>query len=144
LSVVGYEPPEVYCLKHECIALAPNRRAEIESLKNRTWVLDEFIMRVVTLESDSLLSGVLMKLHEQASALQKKITFHPHCRQRAEGLADDGLPTGAAATVEMLRTFGFDVDVIDSGCCGMAGTLRSLDASGGVETVAANKGIRKE
>ena len=44
-------------------------------------------------------------------------------RHFAEGLADDGLPTGAAATVEMLRAFGYDVDVIDSGCCGMAGTF---------------------
>jgi len=126
LSVVGCEPPEVYCLKHEYPALLPERRMEIESLKNRTWVLDEFVLRVATsgsLESDSLLSETLVKTQAHAPARQKKITFHPHCHQRAEGLADDGLPTGTAATVEMLRAFGFDVDVIDSGCCGMAGTF---------------------
>jgi Fe-S oxidoreductase len=101
--------------------LLPNRRAEIESLKKRTWVIDEFILRVATLESDSKLSGVLTQTHGQSP--RKKITLHPHCHQRAEGLADDGLPTGTAATVEMLRAFGYDVDVIDSGCCGMAGTF---------------------
>jgi len=126
LSVVGCEPPEVYCLKHEYAALIPNRRAEIESLKQRTWVLDEFVLRVVNLgalESDSLLSALMTKMRKQVPALQKKITLHPHCHQRAEGLADDGLPTGFAATTEMLRLFGYDVNVIDSGCCGMAGTF---------------------
>jgi FAD/FMN-containing dehydrogenase/Fe-S oxidoreductase len=123
LSVVGCEPPEVYCLKHEYTALMPARRTEIESLKKRTWVLDEFILRVVTLDTDSLLSALLTKKQVQAPASQKKISLHPHCHQRAEGLADDGLPTGTAATVEMLRLFGHDVDVIDSGCCGMAGTF---------------------
>jgi Fe-S oxidoreductase len=122
LSVVGCEPPEVYCLKHEYVALLPERRAEIESFKKRTWVLDEFILRIANIEkSDSLLSETLTKTREHPS--RKKIAFHPHCHQRAEGLADDGLPTGTSATVEMLRAFGFDVDVIDSGCCGMAGTF---------------------
>jgi len=86
-------------------------------------VLDEFILRVATMKSVSFLSGMLLKMQEQAPVLRRKIAFHPHCHQRAEGLADDGLPTGTAATVEMLRTFGFDVDVIDSGCCGLAGTF---------------------
>ncbi len=117
LSVVGCEPPEVYCLKHEYVALMPNRRAEIESLKNRTWVLDEFILRVVNLELGNNL------LFKSIKAANKKITLHPHCHQRAERLADDGLPTGFAATTEMLRLFGYDVEVIDSGCCGMAGTF---------------------
>ena len=117
LSIVGCEPPEVYCLKHEYVALLPERCAEIESTTKRVWLMDEFLLR--NLESDSLLS----KVQEQVPALQKKIAFHPHCHQRAEGLADDGLPTGTTATVELLRAFGFEVDVIDSGCCGMAGTF---------------------
>jgi len=123
LNVVGCEPPEVYCLKHEYIALIPECRAEIESLKKRVWVLDEFILRVVTKDPDSMLSKAIAKTKDQSAEHRKKISFHPHCHQRAEGLADDGLPTGSAATVEMLRAFGFDVDVIDSGCCGMAGTF---------------------
>jgi len=123
LSVVGCEPPEVYCLKHEYSALLPGRRAEIESLKKRAWTLDEFILRVVSLEKggDGEFAKILAKIRGQSP--RKKITFHPHCHQRAEGLADDGLPTGSTATVEMLKLFGFDVEVIDSGCCGMAGTF---------------------
>jgi FAD/FMN-containing dehydrogenase/Fe-S oxidoreductase len=118
LSVVGCEPPEVYCLKHEYVTLLPERRAEIGSITKRVWLMDEFLLRVAILELDSLLFDV----RKRASAVQK-ITFQPHCHQRAEGLADDGLPTGTTATVAMLRAFGFEVDVIDAGCCGMAGTF---------------------
>jgi len=118
LSIVGCEPPEVYCLKHEYVTLLPERRAEIESITKRVWLMDEFLLRVATLELDSL----LFDARKRTFAVQK-ITFQPHCHQRAEGLADDGLPIGTAATVAMLRAFGFDVDVIDAGCCGMAGTF---------------------
>ena len=52
-----------------------------------------------------------------------KIKFQPHCHQRAEGLASDGLPSGTNATIEVLRKCGYDVEVLDTGCCGMAGTF---------------------
>ncbi|MCJ7432488.1 MAG: hypothetical protein MUO77_03280, partial [Anaerolineales bacterium] len=116
LSVVGCEPPEMYCLKHEYVALLPERRAEIESITKRVWLVDEFLLRVATLEDiKGLASG--------RAGVDQKITFQPHCHQRAQGLAEDGLPIGTAATVAMLRAFGFEVDVIDAGCCGMAGTF---------------------
>ncbi len=113
LSVVGCEPPEVYCLKHEYPSLLPDRREELQSLIKRVWLVDEFLLRVVNLRE----LGV--NLEDE----QKKITLHPHCHQRAEGMAADGLPAGVSATVEMLTSLGFDVDVIDAGCCGMAGTF---------------------
>jgi Fe-S oxidoreductase len=118
LSVVGCEPPEVYCLKHEYIALMPERRAEIESITKRVWLVDEFLLRVATLESKNIRGLIGDRVGDD-----QKITFQPHCHQRAEGLAEDGLPIGTAATVAMLRAFGFEVDVIDAGCCGMAGTF---------------------
>ncbi|HXF85521.1 MAG TPA: FAD-linked oxidase C-terminal domain-containing protein [Anaerolineales bacterium] len=115
LSVVGCEPPEVYCLKHEYSALLPERRAEIESLAQRVWLVDELILRVASMED---------KFHlPQKTNSKPKVIFHPHCHQRAEGTATDGLPSGVSATVEMLRLFGFDVQVIEAGCCGMAGTF---------------------
>ncbi len=116
LSVVGCEPPEVYCLKHEYRALLPNRSEEIKSLTRRVWLIDEFILRVVNIG----------KLGIDGLGFEEKkrhITFHPHCHQRAEAPAEDGLPTGVTATVEMLNLFGYDASVIDAGCCGMAGTF---------------------
>ncbi|MCQ3936781.1 MAG: hypothetical protein DPW18_07005 [Chloroflexi bacterium] len=116
LSVVGCEPPEVYCLKREYKSLLPKRHQEIESLAKRVWLVDEFILRAANLESFPL------SLRERAGA-GKKIILHPHCHQRAEGLSDDGLPAGVGATVAMLKMFGFDTEVVDAGCCGMAGTF---------------------
>ncbi len=113
LPIVGCEPPEVYCLKHEYSALFPERRAEVESITRRVWLMDEFILRNV--EFDNLFVKTI--------TLQNKIIFQPHCHQRAEGFASDGKPSGTAATVEVLRSCGFDVDIIDAGCCGMAGTF---------------------
>jgi Fe-S oxidoreductase len=53
----------------------------------------------------------------------KKIRFHPHCHQRAEGPSEDGQPAGTNATLELLRVCGFEVELLDTGCCGMAGTF---------------------
>ncbi|MFN8382158.1 MAG: FAD-linked oxidase C-terminal domain-containing protein [Anaerolineales bacterium] len=112
VSVVGCEPPEVYCLKHEYVGLLPERRAEIESITKTVWLLDEFLLRIGTLVNQN-----------EISQEKIKVTFHPHCHQRAEGLADDGLPSGTSATVAILKMVGYDVELIDAGCCGMAGTF---------------------
>jgi Fe-S oxidoreductase len=116
LSVVGCEPPELYCLKHEYSSLLPNRRDEIKSITQRVWLVEEFILRVVN-KADWDLKNVI------DDEKNKRLTLHPHCHHRAEGPAADGVSTGVSATVEMLKMFGFDVDVIDAGCCGMAGTF---------------------
>lgn len=113
IPVVGCEPPEMYCLKHEYPALLPERRAEIQSLAKRVWLMEGFVLRVANFEN--------IKLPEMNA--KEKILFHPHCHQRAEGPADDGLPAGVSATIEMLKLFGYDVEVLEAGCCGMAGTF---------------------
>ncbi len=119
LSVVGCEPPELYCLKHEYQALLPERREEIRSLTKRVWLVDEFVLRVAKMEPYRI-----EKLRSSSRKIFKEnVTLHPHCHQRAEGMADDGLPSGVSATVEMLKLFGYDPEVIDAGCCGMAGTF---------------------
>ncbi|MBN8581136.1 MAG: FAD-binding protein [Anaerolineae bacterium] len=116
LSVVGCEPPEVYCLKHEYVSLLPHRREEIESITYRVWLVDEFILRVVNLRD--VTADLNLKEEERP-----RLTLHPHCHHRAEGPAADNLPSGVAATVAMLKLYGYDADVIDAGCCGMAGTF---------------------
>ncbi len=113
LSVVGCEPPEVYCLKHEYRALLPGRRAEVEAIAKRTWLVEEFVLRAANLDE---------YIH-QPNNTKGSITFQPHCHQRAEAPAADGLPSGTNATVEALRLCGYEVDVVDAGCCGMAGTF---------------------
>ncbi|HEX7974909.1 MAG TPA: heterodisulfide reductase-related iron-sulfur binding cluster, partial [Anaerolineales bacterium] len=51
------------------------------------------------------------------------VLLHAHCYQKARLPAADGYPVGAAATQAMLEALGFRVQLIDSGCCGMAGAF---------------------
>jgi FAD/FMN-containing dehydrogenase/Fe-S oxidoreductase len=120
-SLVGIEPPEVYFLKDEYIDLLPQRSAEINDRVQDTWLLDEFLVR--SDEFNDLRIVTLERQKSLADGAQRKVRFHPHCHQRAEGVSSDGRPTGATATVELLRSLGQDVELLDTGCCGMAGTF---------------------
>lgn len=136
-SIVGIEPPEIYTLKNEYIDLLPQRLEEIQQRVEGVWLLDEFLLRseefnllrvVALAEKDKLENNQSQSDEEIASSLasfapRNDILFHPHCHQRAEGLSPDGFPTGTNATLELLRSCGYEVELIDAGCCGMAGTF---------------------
>ncbi len=118
--IVGIEPPELYCLKHDYADLLPNRQAEIAERVEKAWLLDEFLVR--SEEFTNLRVGTKARLNT-VDGYPETIQFHPHCHQRAEGLAADGLPVGTSATLQLLRSCGYDVKLMDTGCCGMAGTF---------------------
>jgi Fe-S oxidoreductase len=117
---VGVEPPELYTLKNDYPDLLPDRMDEIASVCARTWLLDEYLLRSSKF-SDLRVGNKVTK--DQPSRINRKIMFQPHCHQRAEGLATDGLASGSNATLELLRNCGFDVELLHAGCCGMAGTF---------------------
>ncbi|MCI0550314.1 MAG: FAD-binding protein [Anaerolineae bacterium] len=141
--IVGVEPPEIYTLKHDYLDLLPESREEIAQRVEKTWLLDEFLLRseefdalrVAALEkhfpstttSSSNLEFASLSLDACVSTSARnnkpKIYFHPHCHQRAEGPASDGIPSGTNATLELLRICGFEVDLMDTGCCGIAGSF---------------------
>lgn len=119
--MVGIEPPEIYCLKHDYVDLLPERESEIAQRAANVWLLDELLLRS---DEFNLLRVVTMaESSELKNHLSRQIKFHPHCHQRAEGLSPDGLPTGSNATVELLQSCSYDVELMDTGCCGMAGTF---------------------
>jgi FAD/FMN-containing dehydrogenase/Fe-S oxidoreductase len=115
--VIGIEPPELYCLKHEYVSLLPDRQQEIESLTSRIWLFEEFMLRSERMNT----LRIAIKSHIKINS--NTLTFHPHCHQRAEGPGEDGLPAGTAATAAMLQAFGYKVITMEAGCCGMAGTF---------------------
>jgi Fe-S oxidoreductase len=117
--LIGLEPPEVYALKDDYPSLLPGREAEFKALSARAWLLDEFLLRSDRFEN--LRIAIADKV--QSSAVVQKLKFQPHCHQRGQPPAADGLPAGAAATLQVLRSCGLDVELIDTGCCGMAGTF---------------------
>jgi len=119
-AIIGIEPPEIYALKHDYADLLPARKDEIAARAAHTWLLDEFLLRS---EKFALLRDRISGPNNSAEKNKQKIKFQPHCHQRAEGPAQDGMPSGSNATVELLQLHGYDVELIDAGCCGMAGTF---------------------
>ena len=125
--IVGIEPPEVYTFKHDYHDLVPGRIEEIDQRSQNIWLLDEFLVR--SPEFDVLRVAKLgqeflgQQLIAENDPAGKKVFFHPHCHQRAEGPSGDGLPNGIHATMELLRSCGYEVELMDTGCCGMAGTF---------------------
>jgi Fe-S oxidoreductase len=120
--IVGIEPPEIYTFKHEYIDLLPERAGEILQRTANVWVLEEYLLRTDEFHSLRIAKkGRFVNASENTAS--RKVFFHPHCHQRAEGLAPDGLPAGTSATLELLRSCDYDVQLMDTGCCGMAGTF---------------------
>ena len=121
-TIVGIEPPEIYALKHDYLDLLPERAQEIIQRLDKVWLLDEFLVR--SKEFYDLRIANKEWWNEQEGEVSKvDVKFHPHCHQRAEGPLSDGLPNGTNATIELLRSCGYRVELMDTGCCGMAGTF---------------------
>jgi FAD/FMN-containing dehydrogenase/Fe-S oxidoreductase len=121
--IVGIEPPEIYGFRHDYVDLLPQREAEIKKRVENVWLLDELLLRSEEFQNLRVVNKErLIDTKENLSTAQK-IMFHPHCHQRAEGPSADGLPNGTSATIELLHSFGNEVELMDTGCCGMAGTF---------------------
>jgi Fe-S oxidoreductase len=120
-TIIGVEPPEVYALKHDYVDLLSEHKGEIQQRADKTLLLDEFLLRSKDLTD--LRVAKMAQLSNRKNKQSTKIYFHPHCHQRAEGPAPDGLPNGTNATVELLRACGYAVELLDTGCCGMAGSF---------------------
>ena len=62
-------------------------------------------------------SGSLERMLRRAKSFPAPghLVVHPHCHQRATG--------NTHADVEMLERLGYRVDVLDAGCCGLAGSF---------------------
>jgi FAD/FMN-containing dehydrogenase/Fe-S oxidoreductase len=114
LPIVGLEPSEIYTLRDELLDFFPTD-PRIQSIAARAWMMDEFVIR------DSLFESRIT--NHESRITDDHILLHGHCYQKAQPPAADGKPVGVAATVAMLKTAGYTVQVIDDGCCGMAGAF---------------------
>lgn len=119
LPVVGVEPSEIFVLRDEYLDFFP-KDAFVRALAKRAWMIDEFLLRP-TGEGCSGIDAIL-KNHNLPGA-GRKVLLHGQCVQKVQPPAEDGLPTGARATIELLKGFGYQVEMVESGCCGMAGSF---------------------
>jgi len=124
LAVVGVEPSEIYTLKDEFLDLLPERATEIDAIAARTWMIDEYLVRPGVNSSNQRIFRVAIKSQKNYLNIQRsKIKLHGHCYQKSQLPAPDGYPIGQTASAELLRIIGYEVDIIPSGCCGMAGAF---------------------
>jgi FAD/FMN-containing dehydrogenase/Fe-S oxidoreductase len=123
LPIVGLEPSELYTLRDEFQDLLPARAAEeVRSLASRSWLIDEFLIRE-GLDHKKRYLRITNTLNRNNEFNKQKIALHGHCYQKTQPPASDGFAVGQNASAELLRAFGYEVEIIPSGCCGMAGAF---------------------
>jgi FAD/FMN-containing dehydrogenase/Fe-S oxidoreductase len=106
--LIGIEPSAILTFREEYIDLADDALyPAAEQLAKHVFTIEEFI----AMETDQ---GRIQK--EQFSSEKKHIKLHGHCQQKAL--------SSTAHSVKMLSLpQNYTVEVIPSGCCGMAGSF---------------------
>ncbi|WP_029895540.1 FAD-binding and (Fe-S)-binding domain-containing protein [Nocardia brasiliensis] len=103
--IVGCEPSCLFMLRDEHAALVPDVDA-VRAVAARVKQVEELLVEAIDAGRLSLSDALA----------GRRIVFHGHCHQKAE--------VGTAATMALLRRIpGVQVEEINSGCCGMAGSF---------------------
>lgn len=107
VPIVGCEPSCVFTL-HDELGPLTRRFEDAEALARSTRIVDELL--VEALEDGSLAPD------PGSPSAGGTILFHGHCHQKAAG--------GMAGSTDLLRRMpGAKVEILDAGCCGMAGSF---------------------
>ncbi len=106
--MIGIEPSAILTFRDEYLDLAPaGLKADAEKISGNTFMFDEWFVREIekgNIKKDSFIS-------DKAS-----IRLHGHCQQKALGSL---VPAKKALSFPE----GYQVQLIPSGCCGMAGSF---------------------
>jgi len=101
-DVVAIEPSDAVMIQSDYADLLDGERAAV---MGATYGVCEYLD----------VHGLAGDLPVDPSATGEHLTYHGHCHQKST-LTDGHAP-------EVLRTVGYAVDELDSGCCGMAGSF---------------------
>lgn len=108
VPIVGCEPSCILTLEDEVPALARGHSEEVAALAREARLVEDLI-------ADALEEGAL-DLDPESDVAGRPILFHGHCHQKAAGAVQ--------GSIRVLRGIpGADVEVLDAGCCGMAGSF---------------------
>ena len=101
VAIVGLEPSCILTFRDEAMKFFPDD-PRAKALRERAMTLDEFLTREAS--------------EFAPAALHEQVIVHGHCHQKAIA--------GLDGTVKLLsRMDGAQVEVLDAGCCGMAGAF---------------------
>jgi FAD/FMN-containing dehydrogenase/Fe-S oxidoreductase len=104
--IVGIEPSAILTFRDEYQRLLPNHPL-VQKLKNKTFLIEEFLAKAF--ENQSLDNSIFLK--ESA-----EVKVHVHCHQKAL--------SNTKVTFDLLNQIpNYKVSIINSGCCGMAGSF---------------------
>jgi FAD/FMN-containing dehydrogenase/Fe-S oxidoreductase len=107
VAIVGCEPSCLLTLREEYLQLMPDDPAVV-TVAEQTQLIEDLLIAAIddgalVLDPDSEVSG-------------RRILFHGHCHQKAA--------VGTSSTLALLRRIpGAQVEEVDAGCCGMAGSF---------------------
>src|SRR5262249_50144740 len=106
--LIGIEPSAILTFRDEYIDLAEDNQLEAaRQLAKNVFTIEEFIAREIE-------NGEISK--EQFTKEHRLVKLHGHCQQKAL--------SSTASSVKMLSLpENYQVEVIPSGCCGMAGSF---------------------
>jgi FAD/FMN-containing dehydrogenase/Fe-S oxidoreductase len=105
--IVGCEPSCVLTLRDETLSMLPGD-TRAKEIAGRVVQIEELL-------TEAIQAGDL-ELDPESWPAGERIVFHGHCHQKAE--------VGTGATVALLKQIpGAEVDELDAGCCGMAGSF---------------------
>jgi FAD/FMN-containing dehydrogenase/Fe-S oxidoreductase len=97
--IIGLEPSCVSVFRDEMVNLLGKENTEAQKLRAQTFLLSEF----------------LIKADYRPPQLKRKAIVHGHCHHKSVLKFD--------SESELLKRIGLDFQVLDSGCCGMAGSF---------------------
>jgi Fe-S oxidoreductase len=106
IPIVGLEPSCLLSMRDEYFSLLPDDE-RVKTVAAHCFTFEEFIAKLV--ENNEIAS-----ITPTASAPTKAI-LHGHCHQKSL--------VGTKPSHRMLQALGFQVEEVDSGCCGMAGSF---------------------
>jgi FAD/FMN-containing dehydrogenase/Fe-S oxidoreductase len=104
IPIIGCEPSCILTLRDEYPDLVSDKR--VEAVAAKSFMIEEFLAQ---LQAQGKLSIAFKDV-------RRKLLLHGHCHQKAL------IGTGPSLSVLRLPP-GFEVEEVDSGCCGMAGSF---------------------
>jgi FAD/FMN-containing dehydrogenase/Fe-S oxidoreductase len=102
VAIVGLEPSCLLTLRDETVDLV--RSDDARAVARQSFLFEEFLVR-------ERARGLALSFGTNG----RKALLHGHCHQKAL--------VGTTPTIAALRWAGFEVEEVDSGCCGMAGSF---------------------
>lgn len=106
IPIVGCEPSCLLTLRDEVPELVPaGERERACAVARQAFLLDEFL--------GTLCERGQLDLPFRAAAAARPVLFHGHCHQKARARPE--------LSVELLRLAGYEAEMTNAACCGMAG-----------------------